>query len=402
MFLCIFGASLHAVRGFTTWFPRGPIASGGLDIFGQTYEYPLSGEAAASKAPRVIIESFRGNARITGGDVTAVQVKGRKTVRSIDQAGADRANEQTPLEVTGSGDQITIRANQERASTGQRLSVDLEVTVPRGATIEAHGRSGDFDIYDLSGGVSVTGDNTSVRLENIGGEVRLDLRGADIIRAMNVKGAVELKGRGGDIDLQNVEGQVTIDGAFSGFSQFRNLSKSLRVIGEFSEFSVQALPGEVRRTLGDLSASNMVGPVRMTSTRSWDVQLSGFTNSLEVDVAGGDIDLRPSTPLAKIDVRTRTGNIELGLPAGARFDLTASSNRGEVVNDFGEPLTLESGRRGGTLRGSNGGPVVNLQTERGQVLVRRALANEAPPAPTPTPTPPAAPKPNQPLERIEQ
>ena len=40
-----------------------------------------------------MIESFRGNARITGVDADAVKVTGHKTIRSLDQSGADRANQ---------------------------------------------------------------------------------------------------------------------------------------------------------------------------------------------------------------------------------------------------------------------------------------------------------------------
>ena len=42
-------------------------------------------------------------------------------------------------------------------------------------------------------------------------------------------------------------------------------------------------------------------------------------------------------------------------------------------NEFGAPLKLEpTGRRGATLRGSNGGPPVNISTESGQVVIRSA------------------------------
>jgi len=72
IFLCMFGASLHAVRGFSTWFPRSGIELGGLEVFGQSFEYPVSGEAATSKTPKIVLESFRGNARIVGADVQGV------------------------------------------------------------------------------------------------------------------------------------------------------------------------------------------------------------------------------------------------------------------------------------------------------------------------------------------
>src|SRR5689334_4992673 len=91
--LCFVGATLNAAVGFSNWFP-GRIELGGLDMFGETYEYPITDEKPAAKNVHVVIEGFRGNARITGTDGTTVKVTGRKTVRSLDQSGADRANEQ--------------------------------------------------------------------------------------------------------------------------------------------------------------------------------------------------------------------------------------------------------------------------------------------------------------------
>ena len=113
----------------------------------------------------------------------------------------------------------------------------------------------------------------------------------------------------------------------------------------------------------------------MTSTRNKDVRLSEVSNSIEISIERGDIQVTQSgLPLPKIDVRTRSGEIELGLPAGAKFDLIASSNRGEIENEYGSPLTYESNKRGGTLRGSTGGPSIVVHTDRGKVTVRKSAA----------------------------
>ena len=407
IFLCFLGVSLHAVRGFSDWLPGSRIELGGLDIFGESYDYPLSAERPSTKTPRVIIESFRGNARITGADVQTLKITGHSTIRSLDQASADRANQQAPLELDGQPGEIHIRTLQNRISgSNRRISADLEIVVPKGATIEAHGRSGDFDISGLSGSVDVSSDNASVRLEDIGGDVAIETRGSDILRAVKVKGSVELKGRGSDIDLQDIAGPVTINGSFTGNTQLHNLAKPTRIVTPYTEFSAEKLT-DMRITLGNLNASDLTGPVRMTSSRSWDVTLSNFTNSLDINLSGGDVDLRPSLPLAKMDVRSRSGHIELALPPSAKFDLTATSSRGSVDNYFGAPLRLEpTGRRGAKLRGSNGGPSVNISTESGQVRVRSASAADASPAvpnvpgvPRATPIPSLPSKPPQPVEQ---
>jgi len=115
---------------------------GGIEMFGESFEYPLNAEKPCAKTPRVIIESFRGNARIIGADAGGgaadiVKVTGRKTIRSMDQSGADRANQNAPFELAGDANQIIVRTNQDRASGDERVSAEMEITVPKGATIEA-------------------------------------------------------------------------------------------------------------------------------------------------------------------------------------------------------------------------------------------------------------------------
>jgi DUF4097 and DUF4098 domain-containing protein YvlB len=396
--LCLFGISLHAVNGLD-WFRNG-FPFRGIEVFGESFEYPLSGEMASTKTPHVVIENFRGDARIMGMDIDSVKVTGRKTIRSLEQGGADRANELSPLELAGDASRVIVRTHQERVPAGQRVSDEMEITVPKGSSIEAHGRSGNFDLNNIAGNVEISSDNGGVRLDGIGGSVRLDLRRSDAVRAANVKGEIDLKARGSDLDLENVEGPVTIAGTFTGLVQFRNLSKPLRYNGAQTELNLEQLPGEVRMPLGSFTASNVVGPLRLSS-RSRDVQVSDFTNALEISVNRGDVELRPGKiPVARIDAHTRSGDIQLSLPPAAKFDLTASTDRGEITNDFGSALTLQSSGRGATLKASMGGPAVKVDTGRGHVTVRKASPDDQPPTPLPDRT--RSRGPFAPFKRIDQ
>ena len=113
---------------------------GGLDMFDESYDYPINGELASGKAPRVVIESFRGSARVTGSSDSSVKVTGHKTIRSIDQQGAERADRETAFQITGDSGNVVIQTNQNRASGLRRVTEDMEIAVPKGASIEAHGR----------------------------------------------------------------------------------------------------------------------------------------------------------------------------------------------------------------------------------------------------------------------
>jgi hypothetical protein len=370
------GMSIHAARGFYTWLPNAGIEWGGLEVFGQTRDFPLTAEMPVSGTPRVVIERFRGNARIMGADVQTITVNGRHSIRAMDQAGAERANAAMELELTGDQNQVTILTHQDRLPSGPRVDTTLEITVPRGVSIVAGGRDGDFDVSNVNGTVEINSDRSSVRLESIGGEVRLDLGASDLIRAVDLARGLDLRGRGNDIDLERIAGQVTINGTYTGTVQMRALAMPLRWVGPQTEINLQALPGDLRMTLGDINASNVTGPARIDS-RSKDIWLSGFTNALDITLGRGDVLLEATgEPMARTNVRSNAGNIELVLPANARFDLVATTAQGEAINDYGEPLRADtSPRRGGSVRGSNGGPTLELSTNRGQVLVRRGLGD---------------------------
>ena len=375
--ICIVGGTMYTARHYTTWFPTGRAFHGMVMDFGDSFDYTLAPvEKPCVKNCKVVIENFRGNAKITGSkDATTVNASGRETVRSFQQVDADKANKETPLELIPQGDQMIVRTNQDRLSDRTRATAELEITVPIGSSIEGHGRYGDFDIQTVNGSVEITSDNAGVRLEAIGGDVHIDLRKSDIIRAIGVKGAMDLKGYGQDVELQNIDGQVTVAGTYTGQIQLSNLAKPLRWEDTQISVSCEKIPGQIHMGLGEFSADNLIGPIRLNA-RSRDIQISDFTQSLDLTLERGNVDLRPGKILPKIEVHTRSGDLELALAEGSKFDLKASTDRGEVHNDYGDPLRVEETNRGATIVGGSGGPQVRLETDRGAVTVRKATADE--------------------------
>src|ERR1700733_12122756 len=400
-FICIVGATMYTAHNAPSWFPTGRAWRRVAISMGEPYDYTLAPvEKPCAKNCRVIIESFRGNAKIMGTTDPTVKASGQETVRSFQQSEADSANKQTPLELIQQGDQIIIRTNQDKASDHAQPSADLDISVPAGSSIEAHGRYGDFDIQGVNGSVNINSDNAGVRLENLGGDVQIETRASDTIRAVDIKGNVELKGRGDDVELQNIAGRVTVNGVYVGEIQLNNLAQPLRWEDPLNSIAFEKLPGQIRLSRGEFTGNNIVGPVRLKA-RSADVQLSDFTQSLDLTIDRGDIDLRPGKNVPKMEVHTRSGDIDLALLPGAKFDLKASTDHGDGNNEYGDGLRQESSNHGATIMGSTGGgPQLRLETGRGTVTVRKAgeenaiVVPEVPgtPGSPKTPETPAAPK----------
>jgi DUF4097 and DUF4098 domain-containing protein YvlB len=368
---------LVCVAGSLTWAARqnGVLfhINNGLDWWGAQFDYPVSATAPAANVKRIVFENPRGNIRVTGADVQDVTVSGHKTIRAYAREEADRTNVSTPVELIPQGDRLLIRTNQDHTPDRQQMSDELDVTVPRSLAVEARGHNGDFDISDVAGDVELASDKGDVRLARVGGNVRLDMAKSDLIRAVDMKGRLDVQGRGSDVELENIDGQVTISGAYNGNLDFKKLSKPLQLEGARStELNVAAVPGHISMDLSEFNGVDLVGPVRLVAN-SRDVRIEQFTQSLELETARGDVELHPGhVPLASIEARAGSGRIELVLPDKAPFQLDATAQRGEAVNDYGSQLRQESDGRSATIKGRVGdGPAIQITTERGSISVRK-------------------------------
>lgn len=369
--ICMVGLAAATVRAHM---PNFKINTKSVEIFGETFDYPLSATQVVPAKARIVVDNLRGNVRVTGGDGSQITVTGRKTVRAFDKANADKVDQQTTLDVSVQGDRVLIRTNQERAAESQHVEADLELMVPRDATIEGRGRYGDYEVTDINGSVEITSDNAGVRLNRIGGNAKIELNRSDIVQANGVKGNVEVSGeRAGDISMDSVEGDVAIRGNFSGNLEFRNLVKPIRFESRNSDMRVERIAGHLRMDLGDLSGENLVGPIKF-HTKSRDIRLEDFTGPVDIEMDRGDVDLKPvKVPLSKIDVICRnSGNLELTIPEKARFGIAASTERGEIENRFGERLSVNQKGRSATLRADDpGAPEIKLTTNRGNITISK-------------------------------
>ncbi len=371
--ICLVGAGANEARRTNTWwhnlgFPRS------MEAFGEEHQFSIDPrQISVGATPHLILENFLGDAKITGADNNDFSLSGHKSVRAMEVREADEANSQTPVEVLQEGNNIIVRCHQDRADSRSRVTTNLELSVPKGASITAVGTLGDFDISAVTGDVDVSSSNAGIRLQDIGGNVKLKTSRSDLIRCSDVQGSVDLRGHGADVELLKIAGQVTVEGDYTGTVSLRELTKPVRVISMRTHLDAEQIPGEIRFDRGSLTGQNIIGPVKLV-THSTDVTLDGFTEALDLNVERGDIELRPQgAPLGRIAVHNRSGNIELALPQSASFALSATTNHGAIDNQFGEILKESSEGRGAKLEGSIGsGPDVNLTTQHGSITIRKS------------------------------
>ena len=377
--ICFAGLTTYEIRRSDNWWRRVGFEHG-VEAFGDEHDYAVNSlQKTVGKTPHIVIDAFRGDAKIAGNDGAEIILNGHKVVRALEAREADLANQQTPVELVIEGNTVTVRCNQAKTGVRTPVTTNLDLSVPRGASIEATGTEGDFDISSVSGNVDISSDNGGMRFEDLDGDVKIDTRRSDLVRCTNVKGAVDVRGHGSDIELEKIGGQVTINGDYNGTVSLREVAKPVRVENMRTQMDLQQVPGEIRFDRGSLNAQDVTGPVKLT-THATDVSLDGFSDGLELTVDKGDIDLRPArVPLGKMMVHTRSGNIELALPESAGFALTATTDHGQIENEFGETLKERTQGAGSRLEGTIGtGPELNLTTDRGSITVRKSSGETAP------------------------
>lgn len=320
----------------------------------------------------LVLDNVRGNVTVTGADGDEYLAEGRKTVRAYSRSEADDSEKRSDLKFIREGNQLIVRTNESNVPSNRRISADLDLKVPRGMSVQAHGRSGDLSVSGLSGSIDVSSDRGDVRVNDLGGNARISLNHSGLIRAVDVKGNVDVEGHGSDVQVQNIGGESTVNGSFSGTLEFKNLAKALHFESPQSDMRVERLPGSLTLDLSNLRVSGVVGPVRVR-TKSRDVHIDDFTDSLDLDLARGDIEVTTGkVPLGKIEVHTNNGNIELALPEKAAFNLKATTRQGEAHNDFGAEIKMEIQNRSATLSSADGkGPSVTASTDRGAISIRK-------------------------------
>ena len=212
----------------------------------------------ASKTPHVVIDSFRGNASITGADADTVKVTGHRSDSQSDQKGADPANREMPFEIDGDPNTITLRNNQDRLSAN---TCGFRRTWILRSPGRLHRSARPLRRFRYHGYRRRGRDRFRQRRRAVAEHRRgraLDLRRSDVVRAVGVKGLFDMKGRGEDVDLQNMEGQVTITGSYRRDSVSRS-GQAAAVYGRADavEHRKAAWPG-AHGGPGEFSASNLV------------------------------------------------------------------------------------------------------------------------------------------------
>jgi DUF4097 and DUF4098 domain-containing protein YvlB len=353
--------------------------------WGHTYDYNSDLEQAFPAGGSLRVTNTRGAINVSISSDGRIHVTVHKRINSESQEDADKWNKSTQPQISVSGQTVTLNSNTSGAGD-HWVSADLDIALPRKASVVASTSHGDVSVMGRDGNAEVSSQNGDVSVTDLNGSLTLDLQHSSA-RVSQVSSDVTVQGRANDVSMEDVKGTVHLDGDFMESVKLSRIAKPVSFKSTRTNMDLSQLSGYLNLDSGDLEATNVVGPFRLR-TRSKDIMLNGISNDVHVQNENGAVEVHVNK-LGGLDIKNAKGDIRIFVPAKTGFQIEASARDGEIQTDFNE-LKITNGDEHSSASGSvnGGGPRMTLENEHGTIEIRKGSV---------IPTPPAAPhKPNSP------
>lgn len=281
---------------------------------------------------RLELTNASGDIRITGGADGKVHVHGDARVSdfpfSDPQKRLNKLIANPPVEQSGD----TIRVGRDLNTLGS-ASISYIIEVPKQTEVVA---------TVASGGQTVTG----------------------------VRGPVRMEAASGSIRVEHVEREAQLTTA-SGSVSASDIGNDVRVSSASGSVSVSKVKGDVRvnALAGTIDVKDPTGRVDV-DTATGAIEVRGATTDVKAHAASGQISVQGNpSPNSYWDLKTASGSVNINVPAGASFYLTAEAVSGEIRAEI--PIVIEEqGKHSVRARAGGGGARVEIHTVSGQILIQ--------------------------------
>jgi len=214
--LVILVLALVATVGTIEWGVRG----GNVDVsdwgcFWSRTPYSFSEELPATPVPanaRITIRTDRGDITVHAEDAAEIRVSVKKAINASDEGEAKRRAQQVNAVVRHDGDSYEVVTE----GAGGQGRVDLEVHVPRQASITAQTPRGDIQLSGIQGNVIAEASRGDIEVRDAGGDVSAQIGANKDVHIVGAKGNVKLTGRASQVEIADVAGDVSIQCDFFG------------------------------------------------------------------------------------------------------------------------------------------------------------------------------------------
>ncbi len=348
-------------------------------------------QANMSPAGTMIVDSPRGDVTITGSSTDGqAHVTIHQHIFAWESSDVDDRRRSERVQLSGDPNHLLLAV----PAAGQD-DADLTIELPHDAAVVVHNTHGDIALEELRGAVDISARGGDVKLTAVRGPVHLQTQDDNAtVTAHSLGSGLTLDGRTGDIDLSDIDGAVSLHGDFFGTTHLEHIRGGVHFQSSFTDFACAGILGDVTvEGRSDLDAHKLIGPVKIATTNR-NLALNDIRGATTVTDRNGSVTVTVSGPPQPVHIANENGSVELSIPAGQGFLVQARTQNGKIENDFG----LESQTSGGSAKFTgqlgHGGPLLYLETNEGDVTLSKSSGDDdadwdkAPPRITPAPVSP--------------
>ncbi len=342
---------------------------------------------------RVNVRLGRGDLVIRGSDDAQLRLSAKKNAKTWNDSQAERLTKPVGVEIVKNGDGYEIRPTGYDLSN-MRVSVDLELSVPKKSPLTIKSEKGDLSVSDVTSDVSISLQSGDVDARDITGDISVETKKGNV-KAADIKGDLKVSGKGDEIDVNDCSGSLTVDGDFIGPVRGDKITKGIRLISAKTDLTLSALSGHIEAGSGNLEIIDAPGNLDLR-TRNMEVNLENPGGKVSIDDRNADVSVRYSAvPKDDLTITNSSAAISLTLPGSSNFELQADCRTCEISSEFVGLAVTKSPAGDSSVAGKYGsghGPKIVLKTSYGNIAIRRTTV-ELPPKPVHPPHTPAPPIP---------
>ena len=322
---------------------------------------------------RITIQNGGGSVSVRPSDGAQIRVSGKKNAKAWNESEAQQAAARVGVEIVKNGDGYEIRPSGVTAGNS-RISFDLDVMVPKKASLTIRNEKGNITVADMAKAIHVTNGVGDIEIHDTGGDVDIETRKSDV-KVSDTKGSVKISGHGGAIDVSGAAGGLTIEGEFAGPIRADKIAKGVRFISRRTDLILSQLSGHLEASPGHLEIYDAPGNLNVRTQD--DITLENPGGKVKIDNRRGNVEVRFSAPPKEdIEIDNASAGITLSLPESSSFEIVADCHSGDIDSEFhGDSLKLTSGKSGDShlegKYGSGRGPKIILKTSYGSISIRK-------------------------------
>jgi hypothetical protein len=346
-----------------------------MEMSGDPYSFSL--DLAPQPIPanaRISIHTGRGTVTVRSSDDPSLRITGNKSIRTFSESDAEHRSSSISATVVKSGDSYEVRPSGYDLGDS-RVTVDLELVVPKKAVVTVRTEHGDIKVSDMATDVSVSTLNGDIEINDTTGNVDVNLQKGDV-KVTDTKGDVKVAGHGGEIEVVSATGSLTVDGEFYSSIRADKIAKGVRFVSQRTDLTLSQLGGHFEKSSGNMEIAD--APGNLTSrTRNASISLENVTGKIVLDNTNGSVEIRYSNPPKEdITISNERASITLSIPSASSFEIQADCHSCDIDSEFsGSGLSATRTDKGDShLEGKTGsarGPKIILKSSYDSIQIRK-------------------------------